>query len=61
MECAPIVRVCVREAESDAEIYHLDVEEEKFGFSQKLGDLVSFLDVLDAFGSFLEEGVGGSP
>lgn len=53
--------VHVNEAESDAEMFYLDVEEQKFGFSQELGDHVSFPNVLDALGSFLEERVGGSP
>lgn len=50
-----------RTREHDVEMFYLDVEEQELDFSQELGDLVSFPNVLDALGSFPEEGVGGSP
>lgn len=42
-------------------MFYLDVEEQKLDFCQELGDLASFPNLLDALGSFPEEGVGGAP
>lgn len=51
----------LREAKSDVITSYLDVEEQEPDFSQELGDLVPFPNLLDALGSFPEERVSGSP
>lgn len=51
----------LREAKGDVIMSYLDVEEQEPDFSQELGDLVPFPNLLDALGSSPEERVSGSP